>query len=147
MIFETILNYLSPDSRKGCVVVSLNKSKVGVYIDHSLAVGFTPGNAYPIDEGEHEIAVISTGYKTDPGYQLVDISVGDTTKINFNLIPLAGETGIVKLNVPINDAGIYADGEFKGTAKQNRILALPVGDHTITVIKPNYIRKSKNVIN
>jgi len=135
----SVIDILSPDSKKGYLVVGLNKSKASLYINHSLAVGFTPGNAYPLNEGEHEISIISSGFKTDPGYQTVDISKGDTTRIIFNLIPLGGETGIVSLNIPFDDASIYADGEFKGTAKQNRLLALPLGDHTITVKKPNYI--------
>jgi PEGA domain len=135
----SLIDFLSPDSLKGYLVVGLNKNKASLYINHALAVGFTPGTAYPVNEGEHEITIISQGYKTDPGYQIVEISKGDTTTISFNLIPIAGETGTVRLNVPFDDASIFADGEFKGTAKQNRLLALPLGDHTITVKKPNYL--------
>lgn len=134
-----LVNYLSPDSKKGYLVVGLNKNKASLYINHSLAMGFTPGIPYPVEEGEHEVTIISSGFKTDPGFQVVDINVGDTTNINFNLIPMAGETGVVKLDCAYSDAGIYADGEFKGTVRQNRLLSLPLGDHTISVSKPNYI--------
>ena len=130
---------LSPDSQRGYVVVGLNKNKATLYINHALAAGFTPGIAYPVNEGEHEITIISTGYKTDPKYQMVDIVKGDTARISFNLIPLGGETGVVKLNIPFGDASVYADGEFKGTANQNSLLTLPLGDHTITVKKSSYV--------
>jgi len=135
----TLVDMLNPEIPKGYLIVDLNKDKASLYINHALTVGFTPGTAYPMNEGEYEISIISPGYKTDPNYQAVDISKGDTTHITFNLIPMAGKTGTVRLNVPYGDASVYADGEFKGTAEQNELLTLSQGNHTITIKKPNYI--------
>ena len=135
----SLVGMLNPEVPKGYLIVDLNKDKASLYINHALTVGFTPGMAYPINDGEYEISIILPGYRTDPIYQAVEISKGDTTHITFNLIPMEGKTGMVRLNVPYEDASVYADGEFKGTAEQNELLALSPGNHTITIKKSNYI--------
>jgi hypothetical protein len=102
-------------------------------------MGFTAGVPYPVDEGTHEIALLSPEFKTEPGFHKVEIAIDDTVVIKFKLIKVNGNSGVVRLNVPAVDAGVYVDGEFKGTVERSKILSLPVGDHSITIKKPDYI--------
>ncbi len=132
-------DYLTPESQKGYLVVELDDTNSSLYLNQNLAIGFTPGAPYLLEVGEYEVAVISSGYKTEPAFQVADIAVGDTTRISFKMLPLFGNMGIVRLNVPFNDATIYVDGAFKGTVQESKLLALEVGDHSITVKKENYI--------
>jgi PEGA domain len=132
-------DYLTPESQKGYLVVELDDTNSSLYLNQNLAIGFTPGAPYLLEVGEYEVAVISSGYKTEPAFQVADIAVGDTTRISFEMLPLFGNMGIVRLNVPFKDATIYVDGAFKGTVQESKLLALEVGDHSITVKKENYI--------
>lgn len=131
----------SPQTFKGYILVetSDSKAKASLYINQNLAVGFTPGIPYPVDEGLHEIALISPKFKTVPSFHKVEILDKDTVNIKFQLIEVNENSAIVRLNVPFEDAGVYADGEFKGTIQKSGLLSLPVGDHTISVRKANYI--------
>lgn len=133
-----ISDYLGSDSQIGYLVVDTGDHKGSLYIDQDLAVGFTPGKPYPIAEGEHIVTVISSGFVTDPGFMKVKINVADTSRISFNVKAIEGNKGYVRLKVPFPDAGIYVDGEFKGTIQEGNLMALSEGDHTITVEKDNY---------
>ena len=123
----------------GYILVETSNIKTSLYIDQNLAVGFTPGNAYPVSVGSHEITVISPNYVSNPLFHSVEIQKGDTTRISFDLTLINGNRGTVRLDVPSEDAGVYVDGEFKGTMQTSRVLNLPVGDHSVTVKKHNYI--------
>ena len=134
-----INDFLTPESQKGFLIVDLNKSIGSLYIDQNLAVGFTPGAPYSLDEGQYEIAVISSGHKVKPSFREVDIAVGDTTRISFEIAPITGNMGVVRLKVPFNDAIIYVDGKFRGSVRESKTLSLETGDHSITVKKENYL--------
>ncbi|KAA3615031.1 MAG: PEGA domain-containing protein [Calditrichaeota bacterium] len=134
-----ISDFLTPESQKGYLIVDLNVENSSLYINQNLAIGFTPGEPYVLDEGEHEIAVISSGYTVEPSFQTAEISVGDTTNVTFEMTEFAGNMGVVRLNIPFNDATIFLDGKFKGTAQESKILVLETGDHSLTVKKENYI--------
>ncbi len=134
-----LVNVFEEDAQNGYVLIDTANKKASLYIDQNLAVGFTPGVAYPVNAGIHEIALISPDFKTEPNFQQVDIARGDTTKISFKLTLINGNSGIVRINVPFEDASVYADGEFKGTIQTSSLLSLPVGDHSVAVKKSNYI--------
>lgn len=136
--FYYLSGYLSSEQEKGYLVVNIGDQKGNLYINQNLAVGFTPGKPYPVETGEQNIAVLASGYETEPNVQKVDIVANDTISLSFRLTAIRGNKGIVRLNVPFRDAGIYVDGEFKGTVQESNQLALPEGDHTIVVEKENY---------
>lgn len=46
--------------------------------------------------------------------------------------------GSVRLEVRPDDASVYVDGEFEGTARQARRLDLAIGKHRIEVVRPGY---------
>ncbi|MCB9058147.1 MAG: PEGA domain-containing protein [Calditrichae bacterium] len=130
--------FLTSEQEKGYLIVNIGDQKGNLYINQNLAVGFTPGKPYPVEIGEKNITVLSSGYQTEPRVQKVDIVANDTISLTYKLTAISGNKGIVRLDVPFRDAGIYVDGEFTGTVQESNQLALPEGDHTIVVEKENY---------
>jgi hypothetical protein len=49
-----------------------------------------------------------------------------------------GPTGRVRLEVRPDDASVYVDDEFRGTAREARILRLPPGRHVIELVRPGF---------
>ena len=49
-----------------------------------------------------------------------------------------GPTGRVRLEVRPDDASVYVDDEFRGTARDARILNLPPGRHLIELVRPGF---------
>jgi hypothetical protein len=45
---------------------------------------------------------------------------------------------VVRLDVRPDDASVYVDGEFRGTARQLRRLELPAGRHLVEVVRPGF---------
>jgi hypothetical protein len=50
----------------------------------------------------------------------------------------SGERGRLRLNVLPEDASIYVDGQFKGSARQASSLELAAGRHRIEVVRPGF---------
>ena len=49
-----------------------------------------------------------------------------------------GETGRVRLEVRPDDASVYVDDEFCGSARESRFLSLPPGRHSIELVRPGF---------
>ena len=49
-----------------------------------------------------------------------------------------GRSGRVRLEVRPDDASVYVDDEFRGTARDARILNLPPGRHLIELVRPGF---------
>jgi hypothetical protein len=49
-----------------------------------------------------------------------------------------GDTGQLRLEVRPEDTSVYVDDEFRGTAREARILNLPPGRHTVELVRPGY---------
>jgi hypothetical protein len=49
-----------------------------------------------------------------------------------------GERGRLRLSVLPEDASVYVDGQFKGSARQASSLELPTGRHRIEVVRPGF---------
>ena len=49
-----------------------------------------------------------------------------------------GPTGRVRLEVRPDDASVYVDDEFRGSAREARIMNLPAGRHLIELVRPGY---------
>jgi len=128
-----------PDHPRGFLIVDVEGARGNLYIDQKLAVGFTPGQPYPVDEGQHRISVLRSGYESEPGFEDISVDAGDTLSARFRLKPMAGDKATVSVKAPYPDAGIYVNGEFKGTIRENRYLNLPPGDHSISLEKAGYI--------
>ncbi len=132
------IGLLQPPPSLGFVQVDLGGKKGSLYIDHNLAVGFTPNIPYPLEEGSHTLRIISSGFISLPDTQTVVSVTGDTSRISFSLEPLAGDYGYVQIKAPYQDAAIYADGDFKGAVRDNDYLPLNPGDHTLTLKMNGY---------
>src|SRR5262245_36026726 len=76
-----------------------------------------PG-APPVDE-ERRPPATDEGYRGDPQAP-------------------SGDQGMLRLNVRPEDASVYVDGEFRGTARQVRALPLPPGRHRVEVVWPGF---------
>lgn len=53
-------------------------------------------------------------------------------------ISILGESGQLRLEVRPDDASIYVDDEFRGTAREARQLTLAPGRHGIEIVRPGY---------
>lgn len=49
-----------------------------------------------------------------------------------------GDMGSLRLDVRPEDASVYVDGDFKGSARQMRALSLPAGPHRVEIVRPGY---------
>lgn len=134
----SIMEYLKPPSQKGYVVVQVSEEKSSLYIDQNLSVGFKPGVAYPMDAGEHILSISAAGFKAEPKQQLVEVEVGDTSYITFNMAPYSGEMGVIRIAANNENAGVFVDGVFEGTVAKRSEFKLPVGDHSLSVKLPNF---------
>ena len=56
-----------------------------------------------------------------------------------------GRTGRVRLEVRPDDASVYVDNEFRGTARDTRILNLPPGRHLIELVRPGFAVEQREV--
>ncbi|RMH62969.1 MAG: PEGA domain-containing protein, partial [Calditrichaeota bacterium] len=127
------------ENPKGYIRVDTGGVKASLYIDQQLAIGFSPGVPYVVDEGEHQIRLIASGYEVLPDSHWVEINAEDTVDISFTLQPVSGDQGYVHVLAQLKEADIYVDGEFHGILADNPWLQLPAGDHTVTLKQENYL--------
>ena len=57
----------------------------------------------------------------------------------------AGPSGRIRLEVRPDDASVYVDDEFRGTAREARILSLPPGRHLIELVRPGFAVERREV--
>ncbi|MGH2687656.1 MAG: PEGA domain-containing protein, partial [Actinomycetota bacterium] len=50
----------------------------------------------------------------------------------------SADQGTLRLSIRPEDASVYVDGEFRGTARQARTVALAPGRHRVEVVRPGY---------
>jgi hypothetical protein len=43
------------------------------------------------------------------------------------------------------DTSVYVDDEFRGSAREARVLALPPGRHTIELVRPGYVTERREM--
>jgi len=55
------------------------------------------------------------------------------------------DSGRVRLEVRPEDASVYVNDEFRGTAAQARLLSLPPGRYTIELVRPGYATELRQV--
>jgi hypothetical protein len=56
-----------------------------------------------------------------------------------------GRSGRVRLEVRPDDASVYVDDEFRGTAREARIMKLPPGRHVIELVRPGFATERREV--
>ena len=64
-------------------------------------------------------------------------ALDDRPPVRGERVP-SGERGRLRLNVMPEDASVYVDGQFKGSARQASSLELPAGRHRIEVVRPGF---------
>jgi PEGA domain len=67
----------------------------------------------------------------------------DTDRVDVP--PDEGESGTLRLDVRPEDASVYVDGRFRGTARQNDGLELPAGRHHVEVVRPGFKTLERDV--
>ena len=136
-----LINRKDPAAENRAYLLIENTAGRGLlYIDKALAVGFKPGVPYPIDAGEHEISVISSGFAAAPKSQIIKAAKGDTVSASFTFTAQQiSESGVVRISAPYPGAEIILDGEFQGTLENRNELIIPEGDHTIGLQKSGFV--------
>ncbi len=56
-----------------------------------------------------------------------------------------GPSGRVRLEVRPDDTSVYVDNEFRGTARDTRILNLPPGRHLIELVRPGFAVERREI--
>ena len=112
----------------------------------SLSLGWGYGSSWPYYAG---------GYYESPGYSVgvsapyaavgVDDSAAPPPRAREAERPYDGPTGRVRLEVRPDDASVYVDDEFRGTAREARILDLPAGRHLIELVRPGFAVERREV--
>ena len=89
--------------------------------------------------GLHNITYRKDGFFTKPMIQTADITLNDTTFIDFILTERTAESqGFVKVDAFYDDAKLFVDDEFYGILGNNQKLFLETGNHTIELKKDNF---------
>ena len=57
-----------------------------------------------------------------------------------------GRSGRVRLEVRPDDASVYVDDEFRGTAREARIMNLPPGRHRIELVRPGFAVERRELL-
>jgi hypothetical protein len=60
-------------------------------------------------------------------------------------VTLLGESGQLRLEVRPDDASVYVDDEFRGTARDARQLTLGVGRHRVELVRPGFAVERRDV--
>jgi len=125
--------------QNGFLVISVNENKGQLYVDEKLHLGFTNSLPIPLVVGSHTITYRKDGFLTLPKIQNVDISLNDTTHLEFNLSAQTDDSqGFVRINAPYNDSNLFVDDVYYGTIENNQKLLLEAGKHTIELKKDNF---------
>ena len=112
----------------------------------SLSFGWGYDSSWPYYAG---------GYYANPGYSVGVYAPNVTVGGDDSGAPpppereaertYAGPTGRVRLEVRPEDASVYVDDEFRGTAREARIMRLPPGRHRIELVRPGFATETREV--
>jgi hypothetical protein len=112
----------------------------------SLSFGWGYGSSWPYYMG---------GYYGSPGYSVgVYAPYGAVGDDDSGAPPppaadaersYEGRSGRVRLEVRPDDASVYVDDEFRGTAREARIMKLPPGRHVIELVRPGFATERREV--
>ena len=105
----------------------------------SLSFGWGYGSSWPYYAG---------GYYGSPGYSVGVYAPSVTVRSDDSGAPPPpardaersneGPSGRVRLEVRPDDTSVYVDDEFRGTAREVRIMNLPPGRHLIELVRPGF---------
>jgi hypothetical protein len=110
----------------------------------SLSFGWGYGSSWPYYAG---------AYYGSPGYSVGVYAPNGAVGGDDSYAPPArdaersyeGPSGRVRLEVRPGDASVYVDDEFRGTAREARIMKLPPGRHVIELVRPGFATERREV--
>jgi hypothetical protein len=143
LILTALFYFLKPSFietlQKGYMIVEANEVFGQLYIDDKLKLGFSPGDAITLPKGKYTIIYRKSGFKSIPPSLEIDISARDTSRIRFNLIPAnTKETSVIRLQSSHDDAKLFIENDYFGTAKDNSEIFLNPGKYRIAMKKEGY---------
>lgn len=134
-------------STKGYARINVNEQRGQLYIDEKLILGFSPKQIIPLNEGKHKITYRKAGFSTSPAFQEIGVVRNDTVKVDFILKSQKDYSkGLVKINSLFDDAKLFVNDEFYGTAGNNREIYLVPGNYNIELKKDHYVT-SPDIVN
>lgn len=140
IVFSFVKYFVNGNEAKGYVIIRTNETQGDLYIDENRILGFSDGRPLLVSPGIHSINYRKQGFDSDPLFQQLNLSGGDTIEIEFKLSPIHLEQqGLVRINSPFNDAKVYIDDKFIGTAEDNSQILLTPGTYGISLKKENYV--------
>jgi hypothetical protein len=109
----------------------------------SLSFGWGYGSSWPYYAG---------GYYGSPGYSVGVYGAAGGDDSGAAPPPARdadrsyeGPTGRVRLEVRPEDTSVYVDDQFRGTAREARIMNLPPGRHAIELVRPGFATERREV--
>jgi hypothetical protein len=122
------------------LLVHLNQEHGRLYLNQQLQVGFKPEVPYPIQSGEHNVALRYPGYSIRPKSQIITVKPGDTATVQFNVVKTnVSNGGKIIIEAEHLDARLYVDDEFFGTLERQKEFTLSEGLHTVILQKEGYV--------
>ncbi len=126
-------------AQKGYLIIESNEQRGQLYINENQVVGFNPGSVISLDPGKYKINFHMADRVSEPKFQIVSITRGDTVHSWFELKPLdTSRKAVVRIASNFDDAKIFVDGEFLGIVRNFDRLLLEPGKHKIMLQKENY---------
>jgi hypothetical protein len=117
----------------------------------SLSFGWGYGSSWPFYAGGY----YGVGYYGSPAYSVgVYAPYGGTGGDDGAAPPprardaersYEGPSGRVRLEVRPDDASVYVDDDFRGTAREARLMSLPPGRHVIELVRPGFAVERREV--
>ncbi len=135
-IYDKFINV----SDNGYAYITVNESQGQLYVDEVLLLGFSNNQIIPLSMGEHKITYRKMGFLTTPAFHEIDVSTGDTVKVDFMLSSQSDYSkGLIVIKSAYEEAKLFVNGEFFGTAANNKEIYLKPGNYSIELKKENYL--------
>jgi hypothetical protein len=112
----------------------------------SLSFGWGYGSSWPYYAGGYYGSpTYSVGVY--PPYGAADVDDSDAPPPPAREVDRSyeGRSGRVRLEVRPDDASVYVDDAFRGTAREARIMNLPEGRHVIELVRPGFAIERREV--
>jgi hypothetical protein len=120
-----------------------------------LSLSFGWGHGYSVGAYYGGPGYSAAAYYGGPGYSMgVSAPYGAEGGYDSGTPPPAaretersyeGSSGRVRLEVRPDDASVYVDNEFRGTARDTRVLNLPPGRHLIELVRPGFAVERREI--
>jgi len=104
-------------------------------------------SAWPYDSGGYSMGYDNAPYAPDyaPRYGYPADPAGTPTPDIDRSYDTDRDSGRLRVEVRPENASVYVDDQFRGTAREARLLTLPAGRHVVELVRPGFATERREV--